>query len=223
MSRLKHPVRTFGFLLGFLSLTGSIGAANKTVRPLGHNIPAYVGFSSSIYEVSADQSQAVITLIRTGEFREPVTVGFATADGTARAGREYTAVSGDLLIPAGVGLATFNVPLHASELTEGSATVLLKLVEQDPATLIVLGDATLVLQPATGSATVPPLTIQTEEPGSVVISWEADGAPCALERSATPRGGVWRTVEAAPELTEGVYKLREPASAGQFFYRLRAL
>src|SRR5262249_39168481 len=48
----------------------------------------------------------------------PVTIDYATADGTATAGADYTAASGTLTIPAGQTSQTISVPVMGDRLGE---------------------------------------------------------------------------------------------------------
>ena len=74
-----------------------------------------------------------VTLDResTGE----VTVNYATADGTATAGSDYTATSGTLTFAAGDTSKTVSVPVLNDDLDEGSETLTLTLTSPSGATL----------------------------------------------------------------------------------------
>ncbi|MYI68117.1 MAG: hypothetical protein F4103_04975, partial [Boseongicola sp. SB0673_bin_14] len=56
-----------------------------------------------------------------------VTVDYATADGTAVAGEDYTAVSGTLTFTAGERRKTVSVPIHDDAVDEGEETFTLRL------------------------------------------------------------------------------------------------
>lgn len=74
---------------------------------------------------------------------QPVTVQYASDDGSAIAGTDYTAVSGQITFPAGVTSATINVPLLNDSLIEGSETFSVTLSNPVPgAPLVVLDGAT---------------------------------------------------------------------------------
>ena len=66
---------------------------------------------------------------------EAVTVDYATADGTATAGLDYTATSGTLNIAAGRGSGTIDVPLLEDSLYEGNETFTLILSNPGNATI----------------------------------------------------------------------------------------
>ena len=70
-----------------------------------------LNFSAAQYTVAENAGNATITVIRSGVVSVPVTVNFATANGTATAGSDYTAASGTLSFAANELQKTFNVPI----------------------------------------------------------------------------------------------------------------
>ncbi len=75
--------------------------------------------ASMAFEVSLDRAFA------TAEHR--VTVDYATADGTAKAGEDYTATSGTLTFAAGERTKTVSVPILDDAIDEGQETFKLRL------------------------------------------------------------------------------------------------
>jgi hypothetical protein len=64
-----------------------------------------------------------------------VTVAWATADGTAKAGSDYVAASGSVTIAAGATKAVFKVTVLGDHVSEGDETFLVKVtsaVNGDP-------------------------------------------------------------------------------------------
>jgi hypothetical protein len=61
-----------------------------------------------------------------------VTVGYATANGTATAGSDYTARSGTLLFDVGQTTQTVSVPVIGDKVVESNETVLLNLTSSSP-------------------------------------------------------------------------------------------
>src|SRR6185436_5939291 len=84
-------------------------------------------FSAPAYTVAAAGPRAVIGVRRLGPLTAEVTASFATADGSATAGADYTATSGTLTFGPGNALQTFAVPVANDAQLEGSETVLLTL------------------------------------------------------------------------------------------------
>ncbi|MEC5127715.1 Calx-beta domain-containing protein, partial [Verrucomicrobiales bacterium BCK34] len=78
--------------------------------------------------------------------QEPITVDFATADGTATAGSDYVTQSGTLTFAAGETTKTISVVVNGDEVVEGNETVLVNLTDPKfdgatDATRVVIGDA----------------------------------------------------------------------------------
>lgn len=70
-----------------------------------------VAFSQSAYSVDDTDTEAVITLIRTGGTNGAITVNFNTSDGSAMAGVNYTATSVTVTDADGVVTNTVAIPL----------------------------------------------------------------------------------------------------------------
>jgi len=88
--------------------------------------PATFAFSSATYS-HAEGSAAQITVVRSGDLQLPVRVSYATSNGTATAGADYTATSGSLAFGVGQTTATFDVPLTADLVQEADETITLTL------------------------------------------------------------------------------------------------
>src|SRR5262249_43472865 len=113
--------------------------------------PGALQFSTSGYSVNESQGTATITVTRTGGSNVPVTVNYATSDGTATAGADYTATTGTLNFGVGETSNTFTVPITNDALVEGNETVNLTisgptngatLGSQTTATLTIVDDDT---------------------------------------------------------------------------------
>src|SRR6476659_5879315 len=65
------------------------------------NEPRVYVRSASVVEGDQGTSSAVFTVFLSSPYDRPVTVNYATADGSAVAGSDYTATSGSVTIPAG--------------------------------------------------------------------------------------------------------------------------
>ena len=72
-------------------------------------------------------------------------VAYATSDGSAQAGSDYTAHAGTLTIPAGQTSASFSVPITDDAVPEGGETVLLSLSNASGALLATPSSATLTI------------------------------------------------------------------------------
>ena len=78
---------------------------------------------------------ATITVMLSAVTGLDVMVDYASSDGSATAGSDYTAVSGTLTIPAGQTAVTFNIPITSDTLDEADETVTLTLSNPVDATL----------------------------------------------------------------------------------------
>ena len=86
-------------------------------------------FSSPTYSATEGGPAATITVTRTGvNLASGVTIGYATSNGTATAGTDYTATSGALTFGAGVTSMVFTVPLVNNAALEPDETVNLTLM-----------------------------------------------------------------------------------------------
>ena len=71
--------------------------------------PGSLQFSGATYNASETNAMVTIIVTRTGGSDGAVTVAYATSNGTATAGSDYTATSGTLSFATGETSKTFNV------------------------------------------------------------------------------------------------------------------
>ena len=109
-------------------------------------LPA-VSFSSATYSVAEDvlSGTVTITVQLTGASGDTVTVHYATSDGTAEAGSDYTAASGTLTFDPGETSKTFAVTIADDDVIEASETVTLTLSDPANADLGTTSTATLTI------------------------------------------------------------------------------
>jgi uncharacterized repeat protein (TIGR01451 family) len=86
-----------------------------------------VHFATAATNVSENAGLATITVTRENPAAGVLGVQYATTNGTATAGTDYTAVSGTLSFPAGVLSTNFQVPILNDTSSESVETVLLSL------------------------------------------------------------------------------------------------
>jgi hypothetical protein len=101
-----------------------------------------VQLSAPAYAVAENGGAATITVIRprsghsTVRLNQPVSVDYSTADGTAKAGSDYTAASGTLTFPACPGSPaaadpcvqqTFSIPVIDNSIVDGPRTLTVNL------------------------------------------------------------------------------------------------
>jgi Ca2+-binding RTX toxin-like protein len=81
----------------------------------------------SVTEGNSGTANANFTITLSGASSQPVTLNYATADGTATAGSDYTATTGTLTFAAGATSQTIAVPVFGDTLSEASETFFLNL------------------------------------------------------------------------------------------------
>jgi uncharacterized delta-60 repeat protein len=96
-----------------VELDGQILDATQT-RPG----PGALQFSPNAFSVDEDAGNATITVARTGGSNGVVSVHYATSDGTATAGSDYTATSGTLTFASGETSKSFTIPILDDRLDE---------------------------------------------------------------------------------------------------------
>ncbi len=126
-----------------LTMTDRFGCPSAPVTLVQTVVPQ-VSFSSGNYSVTEGAGSATITVILNAPSPVPVTVNYATANGTAIAGSDYTASSGTLTFPPNVTSQSFTVPIVIDGVAEANETVNLSLSNANNA-LIGLGAATLTI------------------------------------------------------------------------------
>lgn len=116
-----------------------------------------VQFSVGSIQVHEDLGVLNVTVLRQGGSIGPLTVDFATADGTAIAGQDYTSASGTLSFSDGETSKSFQIPILADAATESHETFTVML--RNTPNLEALGTPNKLL-----------VTIQ--DPGVLVVSVE---------------------------------------------------
>ena len=159
--------KTFNFALSnpfaVLNTNCSLLAPSNAVITITNTITA-IGFSSPAYSVSEKGGQAQITVLRSGVTNTIVSVGFATADGTARAGSNYLATNGVLTFNPGVISTNFAVPVIDDFKITADHTVYLSLTNaQGGAVLSSTAPSILTILEADGSYVVGAGTALTYE------------------------------------------------------------
>ena len=116
-------------------------------------------FSLSNYSANETDGSVTITVTRTGGSSGAVTVHYATANGTATAGADYTTSTGTLSWLSGDAAAkTFTIPILTDALVEGNETVLLNLTSPTGGASLGTAAATLTIVDANLPAATPFVT-----------------------------------------------------------------
>lgn len=127
--------------------TSALVAADRFTYTSGSGgQPGAFRFSTATYSVNENGGTATITVTRTGGSTGAVSVQYATSNGTATAGVDYTSAASTLQFAEGQTSRTFTVTIREDTLVEGNETVNLTL--SNPG-----GGATLG-SPATATLTI---------------------------------------------------------------------
>lgn len=124
------------FSVNFASLTaGQIITATATDPDPFHNTSEFsqcstvtppngdLTFSAAAYSTNEAAGQRTIVVNRTGGSFGAIQVDYATSNGTATAGQDYTATSGTLFFADGEVVKSFNIPILEDTLDENDETV----------------------------------------------------------------------------------------------------
>ncbi len=176
------------FMLGLSNLSGNgvLGTPTLTQVTIQDDdpVPAAGSLQFSLSEFTQTESggTAIISVTRTGGTSGAVSVTYATADGTATAGEDYTAAGGTLSLANGEATGSFSLTLLDDSTYEGDESVVLSLSQ--PTGGAVLGanaSATLLIEdddqtPAAGVLSFSLGEFSAEEfDGSVTISVTREG------------------------------------------------
>jgi hypothetical protein len=126
-----------------LPANATIAVGQGTGTILNDDSNGKLQFSSQVLSVNENAGTAVISVNRLNGATDTVTVDFATSNGTATAGSDYTATSGTLTFNQGETSKTFSVPIISDNVLEGDETINLTL--SNPTGGAVLGVPTAVL------------------------------------------------------------------------------
>ena len=105
-----------------------------------------LAFAQAEYSVQEAENTATITVVRTGDTDETVSVNYATGDNSARAGLDYTAVSGTLNFAPGDTTQTFEIPLLDDSLPEINEALTLTLSNPEGIDLGLQNTAQLIIE-----------------------------------------------------------------------------
>ncbi len=151
--------------------TASVAIADNDV-----SAPGTFDFSSGTYTVNENGTTQTITVNRTGGNNVSASVSYATANGSATAGNDYTATSGTLNFLSGETSKTFSIAIANDTLVEGNETVNLSLTNatnnasfgNQKTAILTIVDTTATPTPTptpTGAGTgAPPLQTPTPTP-----------------------------------------------------------
>ena len=174
------------------------GSGNVTLNGAALNVSAAPGslqFSAAAYSVNESGPSATILVSRTGGSAGAVNVSFATSNGTATAGSDYTAVATTVSFAAGDSATkTVTIPINNDALVEPDETINLTLSSPtggatlgSPATAVL----TIVDNDAAGSLQFSAATYSVNESGpsaTILVSRTGGSAGAVNVSFATSNG-----------------------------------
>ncbi len=154
--------RTFAILLNNATVA-ALGTPNTATVTIAESTPGTLQFATNAYSVNENDGSVTVTVTRAGGSNGPATVQYATVNGSAVAGTNYTATNGALAWAHG---ESGGKPVVVPILNDGAGAG-----KQAPATnklfSIILSNATAAALAAPGTATV---TIAQASPGALQFS-----------------------------------------------------
>jgi len=138
------------------SMGGLIGVqTNATLLITDNDLGGVISFGAATYTFSETNTVATLLVTRTNGMASAVTMQYATSDGTATAGSDYTATNGVVTFGAGVTNQSINITLNPDTQYESNETFQVTLFNA-------LGGASL------GNQTNATVTINNDDNGGTI-------------------------------------------------------
>jgi hypothetical protein len=143
--------------------TGNTSSANLTVV----DPPTISVHDAKVAEPSTGTASMLFTVTFDHAYLSTVTVNYATADGTAAAGQDYTTTTGTLTFPAGTTIQTISVPILHDGTNTTDETLLVNLSSPSNGSTIDTGQATGTITAANPPGTFLISELRTSGPASL--------------------------------------------------------
>ncbi|MCP5098330.1 MAG: DUF11 domain-containing protein, partial [Chloroflexi bacterium] len=128
-----------------IGATLDLGRNESTVVITDNDDPPTISFDAATFTVDESAGNAIVTVTLSGASGKEITVDYASSDGSALAGVDYTAVADTLIIPAGATNGTFTIPILDDKEWEYAETINLTLSSAVSATLTAPATAVLTI------------------------------------------------------------------------------
>ena len=173
-------------------------ASRAQIKAYDTSTPSYIEFGAPRFEVGGNETNAVIVVVRNGDFRKLAAVDYATKDGTAEGSVNFHVCGGTLTFAPGESFKTINIPIIREE-PEPAKTFQVELTAATVETIVTTPTAEVeILSPP------PSLTI-TGAGKKIGISWADLGQDFQLEALVD---GVWSKVANEPMLVDGEWSVQ---------------
>ena len=194
----------------------------------GSDEPGELRFSLASYSVSEGTSAATITVQRLNGDDGAVSVQYATSNGTAQAGSDYTAKSGTLSwADSDNASKTFTVAITNDTAVEGNETINLTLSNPTGgATLASPSSATLTITDNDGNPGNPPaapadLKAEAHSTSEIMLSWRDVSNETGYRIERKGFGGTYQEVGSVAANTTG-FVVPGLSAATFYLFRVRA-
>lgn len=157
----------------WVTATATDPQGNTSEISNAQRVPTQLQFANLNYTVNESEGSIVVTVNRTGGLGGEVSVAYATANGTATAGNQYTAVNGTLFFLSNDPLPkTFSIPILHTANIGGSSTFLVNLSDStNGATLGTPSTTTVsIIDDDTGLKFSSPTATVNEAEGTVTLT-----------------------------------------------------
>ena len=204
-----HPSSKLLLIAGCAaSLTAS---AQETAQSF--DTPSYIEFSSTHFDVREGETNAFITIVRSGDYRKTASVDYKTQEGTAACNVNFQATGGTLVFAAGESFKTINVPILRDQPVESVKKFEVQLTDPAPDTVVVTAAAEVEIKPD------PPTLAIKPGAGVLEVSWPDVGLAYALE--VKTEGSDWTTVIEKTALIGGTIAIKVTTDASMAWFRLK--
>lgn len=148
-----------------VSLTASTSVSATFVA-----VPAVVEFTSTTASVREGATSVILT-VRRSSTAGATSVGFATRNGTATAGSDYTARSGSLSFAAGAATATLTITILDDSIVESAESFFVDLTNVTGGTLGAQATATVTIQDNDSRVEFESTAVSASEGAGTVTVW----------------------------------------------------
>jgi hypothetical protein len=186
-------------------------SAHAQIKAQGYDTPSYIEFSNPRYEVSGAETNAVITIVRNGDYRKIAAVDYATKDGTAEGNVNFQPSGGTVTFAAGESFKTINIPIIRDE-PSPTTTFQVELTPAAYQTIVTTPTAEIEIQ------SPPPSLAIAATGGAITISWPDFGQTFNLQALVD---GAWTPVTNSPALTNGDWNVQLNATTHLALFRLQ--
>jgi len=186
-------------------------SALAQIKAQDYDTPSYVQFSTPRYEVSEMETNAVVTIVRSGDSRKIASVEYSTREGTASDNVDFQPCGGTIVFNPGQNFRTITIPIIRS--SEPVTKIFqVDMTQGDLNTVVTTPTAAIEIKPQ------PPALDIAAKNGALVVSWPESDTTFVLEAQVD---GQWAVVADAPALANGSWSVAVSPTSPLIFFRLR--